>query len=509
MTYTSSLSNLCEVNSSFDAGILQVAYEGKNRNGSFISKESFERSIKTIYNCPIVCNYDRETNSIGAHDILLVRDENDTLQMVNATTPVGVVPESARYFWREITEDDGSVHNYLCVDVLLWKRQEAYKKIKEDGITAESMEISVKDGRMQDGFFVIDDFEFTAFCLLGSAEPCFESASLAMFSMDSFEQQYEEMMQDFKAAFSLVQSSSTGVDIYTNQSEGGEILDDKKNLMAEFGLTEEDIDFSLEDFDIDELREKFAAIASGNDGHEGDPTPPTGEESFELAGQFLSELRSALGAEKIETEYGVYSRYCFEDYDADKSMVYCYDANDWLLYGFSYSMNGDNVVIDFSSKKRMKFSIVEFDEGEQPSPFAPVFEMVTQAYKDNDAQWKEKYQTLTEQINTANSELESLHQYKADHENAEARAEREGVLNSFSDLTGIEAYDALCSECDNYTAEELEEKCFAIRGRTQTQKFNLQSPKAPKLPVGKSVTPESDPYGGLFAKFGVTPPNKN
>ncbi len=100
--------------------------------------------------------------------------------------PVGVVPESARYFWREITEDDGSVHNYLCVDVLLWKRQEAYKKIKEDGITAESMEISVKDGRMQDGFFVIDDFEFTAFCLLGSAEPCFESASLAMFSMDSF-----------------------------------------------------------------------------------------------------------------------------------------------------------------------------------------------------------------------------------------------------------------------------------------------------------------------------------
>ncbi len=87
MTYTSSLSNLCEVNSSFDAGILQVAYEGKNRNGSFISRESFERSIKTIYNCPIVCNYDRETNSIGAHDILLVRDENDTLQMVNATTP--------------------------------------------------------------------------------------------------------------------------------------------------------------------------------------------------------------------------------------------------------------------------------------------------------------------------------------------------------------------------------------------------------------------------------------
>ena len=508
MTFTSSISNLCEINSSFDAGILQVAYEGKNRNGSVISKESFERSIKTIYNCPVVCNYDRESDSIGAHDILLVRDENDVLQIVNVTTPVGVVPESAHYFWREVTEEDGTVHNYLCVDVLLWKRQEAYKKIKTDGITAESMEISVKDGRMQDGLFVVDDFEFTAFCLLGNAEPCFESASLTTFSIDSFKQQYEEMMQDFKAAFSFVQSSSTGVDTYINQSEGGkEILDDKKNLMAEYGLTEENLDFSLEDFNIDELREKFASVASRKDGEGGNPTPPTREDNFELAGQFLNELRGALGVEKIETEYGTYSRYCFEDYDADKCEVYCYDAKDWLLYGFTYTMNGDNVVIDFSSKKRMKFSIVEFDEGEQLSPFAPVFEMVTQAYKDNDAQWHEKYKTLTEQMNAVSSELETLRQYKLDNESAVLKNARDEVLNCFSDLAGVEAYEALCDECDNYTVEELEEKCFAIRGRAQTQKFNLQSPKAPKLPIEKNADIKSRPYGGLFDKYCVEPGN--
>ena len=63
MTYASSLTNLCEVNSSFDTGILRICYTGENRNGSSISKRAIERSLPTIYNCPIVCHYDRETDT--------------------------------------------------------------------------------------------------------------------------------------------------------------------------------------------------------------------------------------------------------------------------------------------------------------------------------------------------------------------------------------------------------------------------------------------------------------
>ena len=59
MTYASSLTNLCEVNSSFDTGILRICYTGDNRNGSHISKKAIKKSLQTIYNCPIVCNYDR------------------------------------------------------------------------------------------------------------------------------------------------------------------------------------------------------------------------------------------------------------------------------------------------------------------------------------------------------------------------------------------------------------------------------------------------------------------
>ena len=200
IVFSSGISDLTERNTSFDSGVLRVAYVGKNRNNSFISKETFERCMPSIYNCPIVCRYDREEDIIGSHDMELVVSDDGSMRIVNITQPVGIVPESARYWWEEI-EDDSGVHEYLCTDVLLWKRQEAYKKIKEDGITDESMEISVKEGKMVDGVYVIERFEFTAFCLLGTAEPCYESASLEVFSCGDFKQQLADMMQEFKETF--------------------------------------------------------------------------------------------------------------------------------------------------------------------------------------------------------------------------------------------------------------------------------------------------------------------
>mgnify|MGYP006915887755 CR=1 FL=1 len=76
IVFSSGISNLVEKNSSFDSGVLRVAYTGKNRNNSFISKETFERCMPSIYNCPIVCNYDRESDTIGSHDMELVSDDN-------------------------------------------------------------------------------------------------------------------------------------------------------------------------------------------------------------------------------------------------------------------------------------------------------------------------------------------------------------------------------------------------------------------------------------------------
>lgn len=505
IVFASGIDSLTECNSSFDSGILRVCYTGKNRNNSFISKETFERCMPSIYNCPIVCRYDRNTDTIGSHDMELVSDENGNMKIVNVTHPVGVVPTGANYWWEEI-EDDSGLHEYLCVDALLWKRQEAYKKIKEDGITDESMEISVKEGEMIDGVYVINRFEFTAFCLLGSAEPCYESASLEVFSQNTFKAQLDEMMKEFKESFSLVQPPQ-GVDIYSqNLSEGGnKVLEQKIELMTEFGFTTDMLDFKLEDFTLEELQVKFEEMKNAATPAESEkPEEVPADNKFALAEQFREELIDALGVEKVETCFGEMSRYWYVDYDTELMEVYCTDTEDWKLYGFTYSMNGDNVVIDFESKKRKKFAIIDFDEGEQTAVFSAVFEDISAKFDAKDKQWAEKYESASEKITSLEGELEELRKFKEDTEQAVVNSAREDIFAKFeTELAGVEAFEQLRENCAEYSLEELEEKCFAIRGRVcQTAKFAYE-PKSPKLKVEQRDLSNEEPYNGVFAEFGI------
>ena len=83
IVFSSRIDSFKECNSSFDSGILRVCYTGKNRNNSFISKDTFEQCMPSIYNCPIVCRYDRETDTIGSHDVELVSDDDGGMHIVN------------------------------------------------------------------------------------------------------------------------------------------------------------------------------------------------------------------------------------------------------------------------------------------------------------------------------------------------------------------------------------------------------------------------------------------
>lgn len=505
ITYASSLADLCSLNSSFDRGVLRIAYTGANRNKSFISKQTFENCIKTMYNCPIVCNYDRDSDTLGGHDMEVVRDSDGALHIVNVTTPVGCIPESANYWWEEVEEEDGTTHEYLFADALLWKRQEAYRKIKNDGITAQSMEITVKDGETVDGIFHINDFEFTAFALIG-VTPCYESAGLEMFSSKDFKQKLSEMMHDLKESYSLVNPSQEVINTYQEKTsmEGGEkVLQEKLDLAASYGIDVSTLDFSIDEMDIEELKEKFSAMASKTE------TVPAEEqnqeEQFELNSNLTEEIYRVLSeAEVIHRDWGDSPRYMYTDVDTDLCEVYAWDCTDWLLYGFSYSMNGDAVEIDLESKKRMKYAIVPFDEGEQESPFAAVFNMLEEKISAN-TELETKFQSASDTIASMETELDTLRKFKVDTENKALEEAREEVFAQFDDLVGVEAFEALRDNRDSYSdMDVLKEKCYAIRGKEGTAaKFSLDE-KAPKIKVDrKTETSEKEPYGGIFARYGI------
>lgn len=518
MTYASSLTDLCEVNSSFDAGVLRIAYTGKNRNKSEISKQAFERSLKTMFNCPIVCNYDRETDTLGGHDMELVRDSEGSLRIVNATTPVGCIPESAKTWFAKVEEEDGSVNEYLFAEVLLWKRQEAYRKIKKDGITAQSMEINVKDGEMVDGVYRINDFEFTAFALIG-VTPCYESAALEMYSKQDFKQQLSEMMQDLRTSFNKIDTSNEDDNIHPQKysTEGGnEALDEKMELVAKYGIDVETLDFSIEDFTVEELTEKFEAIKASAEGEPEDKEPAdeepaveeapaeegdTEQDKFALTSNIVDELHMELDKVTVEREWGVCARYWYADCDLEAKEVYCWDTEDWLLYGFTYTVDGDNIVIDFESKKRKKYVISDFDEGEQKSPFAEAFTLLEGKLHES-AEWEAKYNKASGTITSMEAELGELRQFKSDTEENADKEAKEKLFSDFTDLDGVEDFEALRADMKKYDIAALEEKCYAIRGRNGAPlKFSLES-KAPKLPVDKTEV-SKEPYGGLFTEYGI------
>lgn len=492
LLYSSAIDRLTAVNSSFDKGVLYVAYAGENRNKTFISKENFERAMPTSYNCPIVCNYIREEDAIGSHDVEFVNKEG-TLRMVNVTQPVGVIPTGANYWWEEVEEDDGTMHEYLCIEAIVWKRQEAYQKIKDEGITDESMEISVTKGHKEDGIFVIEDFEFTAFCLLGKAAPCFESASLQLFSMDEFGAKYSEMMEDFKASFSDIQQSiSAGCNPNSEINPKGGISLDKHELLAKYELTCEDLDFDLDTADEDGLEARLAEIKAAKDA------------AFQLTGEQLrGSLMDALEShETVECEWGgKVSRYFYVDYDAEAGEVYGYDVrNDWQLMGFGYSMDGDNPVIDFDNGKRKKFAIVDFDEGTQAYSYARAAEMIERSCNEAAAA---RYNELEQRFNQMQSELSGLQEFKAQKDAEERKAAEDGVFERFDDELSTNAeYAALRDNCGELTIDEIEEKCFAIRGRNMTFSYKPTSAPTGKVKIDVQPAPMDDePYGGLFVKY--------
>lgn len=549
--FSSSVDHLVEINSSFDKGVLKIAYWGGNRNRTYISKQRFEDAIPTMFNCPIVCNYNRETDSIGEHDIDIVHDDNGNMKIVNITQPVGVVPESANYWWETVEEDDGKTHEYLCTEVLVWKRQEAYEKIKENKITDESMEIKIISGRSEkDGYYHIDKFEFQAFCLLESAAPCFESASVELFSYNEFTEQYELMMEDFKNNFKSI-SSSNEVNINSLDSDeiltkGGMSTMDKIELLKKYNLTAEELDFSIDEMSCEELevklKEKFAEGDKGADGkdttdtidepennvdnpdEDGDNTE-NGEEGTENDGendnadepdependddnndgededgeteqfnltisQTKEAIYEALRAVKfVDPDWGECQRYWYVDADIETLEVYCHDEMDWKLYGFKFSFNGDNVVIDFESKKRKKFAIVDFEEGEQESNFS---------LSDAVAEIKSKYREKSNELEKIQKEIGELREFKK----AKDADEKEEVLSQFKELEGIDAFEELKSNYSDMSINEIEDRCYSIIGRLKKSKnnYSLQDKKSVRISV-ESNQYKDEPYNGLFIQY--------
>lgn len=474
--FASSLFNLTEINPSFDRGVIRVAYTGKNRNNTFLSKDTFEQCMDSIYNIPVVAYYSREDDSITGHEFDMVKKDGE-YQLIPVTQPVGVVPKDANYYW-EVVEDKTGIHEYLNVEVLIWKRQECYDKIRRDGCEGQSMEITVKSGEMQDGCYHINDFYYTALCLLGEGhEPCFESAGLTLYQKSHYNEEWEKLKEDFKKEFS---------NLNTKEDQP---MDDN----------------GIRTNENPEVMEPETTPESA-------PAEPNAEFALNL-NEFMSEIHNTLAEIKYTDRWGeTCNRYWFVDMQGQEVIV-CDCQEHYHNYGVPVVQNGDKVTLDFANCKRKKIRYEDYVDGEE-IPETNVFEtimtesMETMYNAKTEAEAKvgkltEDYEALKAQADETQTKYQALYTAEQERIAAEVKAQKEAVFEQFeNELKGEAEYEALKADMDNMEVQDIETQCYALFGKKKAAAlFTAKQNKKSTINVGEpegNEPPKQGAYGGLF-----------
>ena len=262
------------VNSQFSKVRIRVCYEGLNRHGEFISKETLTRMAEnSLRNVPIVGHYLPDVNNFGGHDMALELEGNE-LRLKTLTQAYGVVPESTEFVWEVVTEKNGMTqHEYLVCDGILWtgRYPDECNCILENGMN-QSMELCVdRWGETADGYDEVLDGEFAALCILGkdsdpaiNVEPCYEKAGIESYSLNDA---VAELVEAYKASLAqnevivesevIVEGDADVADAEesdANEDDGGdeveEIEDSSSDVESE--ETDEHVDCAEAESHIDE-----------------------------------------------------------------------------------------------------------------------------------------------------------------------------------------------------------------------------------------------------------------
>jgi hypothetical protein len=173
-----------QINPLITKTVVKIMYTGKNRNGSYISKETAEKMAASLPNIPIVGEWSEDNKDFLSHG----EEQIDQGRPRTTTRPIGVVPSDTKIWWEKYLDNDTIEREYMCCEAYIWTgRYPETKKIFKDGINNQSMELDSDTLRGSwaqienkgKEYFIIEEAIFTALCVLGEdVEPCFEGASI-------------------------------------------------------------------------------------------------------------------------------------------------------------------------------------------------------------------------------------------------------------------------------------------------------------------------------------------
>ena len=373
------------LNPSFHKARLRImALDSVARNGVKFTHDGTVKALPTLKNVPLVTQYDYNTKNLKSHEF---EDDGNAL-----TYGIGVIAESCQQ-WIEEVEVEGEVKEYLCSEVLLWKRQKReYDFIKRHKDLNVSMEVMMNNPKkVKDGSIEVGNFYFTAVTVLGvGVNPAFGEANLVFAKDDTYEQMMFELNEFENGGSNMPQEGQTQV---------------QKPVV--------------------------------NEGQEPQTVEPT---------QTI-EPKAEPKAKEPEVDY----KAKLEQLEAEMSRT----------------------IVDLTKERD---GLVK--------------------------QLQEAQDNAKAQVETLQSELADLKQFKAQIEKDKLDTERQAILDQFTDLQEFDEYKELIENLGDMQPSTLEDKLYIIAGRKarENQKNKKQVTK-PKLNISTPSEPTTGMESNPFAKF--------
>lgn len=440
------------VNDEFTLCKVYVQSVGKNRNGTYMSKDNIQQFLPTLNYCPVVGHLieykDNEGNIhryIGGHDWEITED----WEIKDLTVPYGVVVENSYDF--EIVNEYGIDVEYLTANAILWtgRYPELYDTIYSDEIWFnQSMEIKIPDGKYRpleedSNYMELLEWSYSALCMLGKAdkdstndhtdssehtEPCFISAKIL--PLDFAKSEFTEIMNEMKdkLSFCFNNQSSTTEEVDIENDTGG-------NSMATEMVNEV----------VEEVTETETVVEE----------TVTGE----------------VETETVENE--------FEADDVDESDEETVDE-----VTEETTDETDEVVEEETETEA--FTVEMYNE------LKGKYESLEQEFSD----YKAEHSFL-------NSEYEELKSYKESKEADERDEAEKALFSKFEKKIGSTVeFKELKKNAGKYSIDDLKKECLCIVGLYATADENDGEPTdvSFRFSVEKPET-DDEPYGGVIKKY--------
>ena len=519
---------------------IDVMHTGANKNRTSFTKDTINKAISSIANMPIlgyvVDELDDEEKDFKGHEHELRVTDNDVKYMY-AGQAYGVIPESCNPRW--IIKDDGTgtEREYLRVDGLIWtKFGDPVDIFTRDVTKNHSVELTdmVCGPKDRDGNTPVSSFKFDGFCILSTTDPKIQSAMTgscitAQFSVDDITSQIRERLYEYQA----LQQNYSAQNENPSDEEKGDIKpmnENEKNTTvaentvvdnpetvtppAENAVQEPDVQTAENTTSAESEGETPAAENTVTNKNEGEPAPtentapaaedePTEAQEFTLTIMQLTDEVSSILAEqktpsKWDPEYMV-PRYWMNDIQDNEVIVMDYST--YKLMGIPYSMNGDNVVLDFENAKRKKVSYEDWDEGDVMPGTIAAFTALT----DKINELSKSFTEAANEVSEIKPKLEAYQKAEAEATAAADKAKRDELFSIMDEKLGAnEEYTAL-KENKEISYADLETKCYALVGRLSAEFSyvpNTNNKGTVRFGVGGTQNGSDNAvYGGLMEHY--------